>query len=93
MKLLLALPLMLILASCTTVGFLGSGDRCTQAAIIHASFVTFSSSTNIPADVTKGERSLYAGVANACAAGDLKSINLTQLVNAYAAAVEEWKRK
>lgn len=90
--LLIVVAAMLTLAGCQT--FLGSGTPCEKEALVHAGFVTAAAVTpNIPPEAIKVERTLYAGVSAACASGsDLNSVNLVQLVNAYVAAVEEYRR-
>jgi hypothetical protein len=94
MRMLLLAAAGLALAGCTTTNFLGSGTPCEKASYVHAAFVTVAATTSqIPASARRGERALYAGVAAACTSGsDLNNVNLAQLVNAYVAAVEEYKR-
>lgn len=93
--LLIVVAAALTLAGCTTTSFFGSGSPCEKAALIHAGFATAAAVTpSIPPSAIKAERTLYAGVATACASGsDLKSVNLVQLVNTYVAAVEEYRRQ
>lgn len=92
MRLLLAAAATLSLAGCQT--FLGTGTPCEKAALVHVGFVTAVAVTpKIPQSAVKAESTAYAAVSAACAKGsDLKNINLEQLVVAYVAAVEEYKR-
>lgn len=80
-----------MLVGCQT--FLGTNDRCTQAAVLHAGFVTVvQTSDKVPAQAVKGEKALYAGINEACQSGsDLKSVTFIQLVNSYVAFVTKWK--
>lgn len=91
MKVLLAIPL-LLLTSCTTAGFFGSNDPCTIGAGIHSAFVTVVA-PKVSAQAVRGERALYSGFVNACNSGDIDKPTLRQLLDAYSAAVEDYKRE
>lgn len=92
MKALAVLTLILALtAGCTTSSFFGSNDPCTIGAGIHSAFVTVAA-PRLPADAVKGERAAYTGFVTACNSGDITKPTLRQLLDAYSAAVEDYKK-
>lgn len=78
--------------ACTTTSFFGSNDPCTIGAGIHTAFVTVVA-PRVSADARRGERAAYAGFSQACASGDITKPTLRQLLDAYSAAVEEYKKE
>lgn len=92
MKLLSICLLAFSLVGCTTTSFFGSNDPCSIGAGVHAAFVTVVG-PRLSADARKGERALYAGFVSACNSGDVTKPNLRQLLDAYTAAVEDFKKE
>jgi len=72
-----------------TASFLGSSDRCTQGAVVHAAFVTVAAKEPKLAKFAKQERALYAAFKEQCADGSLNKLSLQKALNAYVAAVDE----
>lgn len=79
-------------SACTTTSFFGSNDPCTIGAGVHTAFVTLAA-PRISANARRGERAAYAGFSQACASGDITKPTLRQLLDAYSAAVEEYKKE
>lgn len=79
-------------SACTTTSFFGSNDPCTIGAGVHTAFVTLAA-PRVSADARRGERAAYAGFSQACASGDITKPTLRQLLDAYSAAVEEYKKE
>lgn len=92
MKLLFVALAMLAMSACTTAGFFGSNDPCTIGAGIHAAFVTVAA-PRVSAKAVRGERAAYTGFVEACRSGDIKKPTLQQLLSAYSAAVEDYKKE
>ncbi len=93
MKLALFGATALALSGCsqTLSGFFGTNDPCQQAAAFHAGFTTVAAIEPKVAKYEKTERTIYAAVREQCADGDATKVTLTKVLNAYAAAVTEWK--
>lgn len=94
MKWLSMVLLCLVTAGCTSTSasnFFGSNDPCTIGAGVHAAFVTVAAD-RVSAQAERAERATYAGFVAACNSGDVTKPTLQQLLNAYSAAVEEYKR-
>ena len=84
--LLIAVAAMLALAGCNTTSFFGSNDPCTIGEGIHAAFVTVAA-PRLSAQAVRGERAVAA-----CNSGDVTKPTLRQLLTAYSAAVEDYKK-
>lgn len=84
--------MVMFVAACTTSSFFGSNDPCTIGAGIHTAFVT-AAAPHVSADARRGERAAYAGFAEACRGGDITKPTLRQLLDAYSAAVDEYKKE
>lgn len=92
MKIIAIPALAFALGGCAgSAAFFGSNDPCTVGAGIHASFVTVVG-PRVSATARQGERALYAGFVSACNSGDVTKPNLRQLLDAYTAAVEDYKK-
>lgn len=83
----------LALSGCsqTLSGFFGTSDPCQQAAAFHAGFQTVAAIEPKVAKYAKAERTAYAAIREQCADGDISKATLTKTLNAYAAAIAEWK--
>jgi len=90
--LLIAVVAMLALAGCNTTSFFGSNDPCTIGEGIHAAFVTVAA-PRLSAQAIRGERAAYTGFVAACNSGDVTKPTLRQLLTAYSAAVEDYKKE
>jgi hypothetical protein len=93
MKIAITIAAGLVLSGCsqTLSDFFGTDDPCQQAAAFHAGFATVAAIEPKVAKYAKQERAVYAAVREQCADGDISKFTLTKTLNAYAAALTEWK--
>jgi hypothetical protein len=93
MRLLILAAASLALAGCspTLTTFFGTSDPCGQAAVFHAGFQTAAAIEPKVARFAKAERAAYAAISAQCADGEIGKVTLVKTLNAYAAALGEWK--
>lgn len=86
----------LALAGCQTnsqlSGFFGTSDPCVQGDLAHAGFVTIAANQPKVAKYRKQEAAAYAAFRAQCMDGNLSKVTLAKLVNAYVAALTEYKK-
>lgn len=91
MKYLLVIPLALGLVGCAGLkNFTGTSDPCAQGAALHAGWVTVAATQPKLAKYNKAEATIYAGFKAQCVGG-LDKVTLTKALEAYSAALAEWK--
>ncbi len=88
------IPAVALSAGCspTFSNFFGSSDPCQVAENVHSGFVVIAASTKIDDEAVRAERAGIAAIREYCATGNPQEVNLNKLVNAYAAAVSEYKK-
>jgi proline racemase len=72
-------------------GFFGSSDPCVQGDLAHAGFLTIAANQPKVAKYRKQEAAAYAAFRAQCSDGNLSKVTLAKLVNAYVAALTEYK--
>jgi hypothetical protein len=86
----------LTLSGCITAKeFLNSSDPCGAAESIHTAFLAFAANTpkvQNNAKLLRSERTGIATVRQYCSDGDISKPTLQKLVNAYIAAVSEYRK-
>lgn len=93
MRLLILAAASLALVGCspTLTTFFGTSDPCEQVEIAHAGFRTGAAISPAVARFEKEERAVYAAMREQCADGEVGRFTFAKTLNAYAAALAEWK--